>query len=697
LRDALAIADQVLGGLEAAHRQGLVHRDLKTENIVLGDHGALKILDFGMAKSLLPNADPSVSIDGQLLGTPRAMAPEQALGLAVDARADLFSFGVLLYELLTGGVSPFRAPTALATLTRVCNQPHRPLSERRPDLPESLSALVDELLAKEPDQRPESATVARRRLTDIVEEVQGRPILQVSPPVRRRTVEGSRVETATAGTGSGHQTTERRQVTVLVCTPVAKDGASLDPEVLFDALREFRQLARAAVDSYEGHLPTAEGHRLVAYFGYPRAHEDDARRAVYAGLELLERLPRTRLGDGSHRLSVRLGVHTGPAITGGEGSEGLVLGPTLDLAHEVEQSGPHGEVRLSEVTRRLVGDYFDLEPTGTGGEESRTVRVRGARAEESRLDLPSTSPLIAREQQLSRLLTRWQEASQGSGRGVLVLGEAGIGKSRLVQALRDLTVGEARWLSVFASPYGVRSPLRPLSGLVRRLLGVDAQTPAARQRQCLEALVQEYGLEAEETVPTLLRLLDMPAGDDAPTPPPDQLKRWIFEVLIALVSLLSQKRPTVLLVEDLHWADPSTLEWLERLIDRLPHLPILLLGTCRLGFDLPWRQRGHLDHLMLEPLSSEHVLRLISKITRGEELPAALSARIVEKSDGVPLFVEEMTKAVLEAEGDSGETLSVPTTLRDSLTSRLDRLGSAKAVAQLAAIIGREVPFTLLR
>ncbi len=709
----LAIAGMVADALADAHRREVLHRDLKSENVLLCTEeqtapARVKIADFGVARLLVrtpQRGSDSLTGEGILVGTLRAMSPEQIQGERLDPRSDLYSLGVLLYEIFTGE-SPFLAADSMQTIARVLKDRQRPACELRPQIPRQLSALIDELLEKEPERRPREAAEVADRLRLLAED---------SDFGGETTVEPTSSSTSAAAAG------QRRQVTVMSCDLVSlgEESGFSDPETLYQVTPEFQALAGEIVERFEGHLADVLGHRLLACFGYPRAHEDDARRAVLAALEIVtrgEHLRARRADEQARELAVRVGIHTGPAVImpGASGKEELTLGRSLDLAVAVHGLAEPNGVLVSGSTHRLIEGLFDTEalaPTPLPGfpQPLRLHRVLAAGDVHSRVDsdaVPLTR-LVAREQELALLISRWQTAAGGTGQVVLVGGEAGIGKSRLVWELkRRLAVEDAGWLIGHGSPYARNSPLHPVIELLRPALTLEANLPADEQLARLEQTIERCGLPLPEVLPLLAPIFDLAWEGRYPPPRlgPEQQRPKTMEALVALLLSMAEERAMVLVVEDLHWVDPSTLELLDLLIDQAAAAPALLLLTSRPEFDAPWGHRAGLTQLELSPLTDSQVETLIGRLPEADELPAKLRQKIVAGTDGVPLFVEELTRTVVEAarsrasreDGDSSVPLVIPATLRDSLTARLDRLGAAREVAQLAATVGRKFSYSLL-
>ncbi|MEM6454543.1 MAG: protein kinase [Acidobacteriota bacterium] len=715
--DVIDLARQIASALGAAHARDIIHRDLKTENVMMLPSGYAKVLDFGLARRVDGgSADRSAAGDGgvdddanisgehRMAGTPRAMPPEQLTGQPLDARADLFSFGVLLYELLTA-VSPFRSGHLGDTLQRVLNHVPPSVCALRAEVPRALSTLIDQMLAKEPAHRPTSAEV----IAEAIRRIDLRPAPSVDNAATEDTSDGA--DAARAPHDGARRLGERRQITALSCDVVgfAADTGRLeapDPEVLADVLPTLRTFVDGHVVRYSGTVDTDARHRVVAYFGYPLAHEDDAVRAVRAALDLVAHRDRVPALDA---LRLRVGVHTGAAVIAaapsGAGPGELIAGRTLDGAASAMRLAARDHVVVSPSTRRLVMPSFALEPVI--GEASAIAGWWVTSTASAQPDLASAVddlPMIARDLELRLLHNRWQMARDGCGQAVLVTGEAGIGKSRLVRAFySDLRDQPRRWWTIHGSPFLQNSPLAPIVGGFRKeVLGHADTDPAigdpAVDRARLRAFLAPYGPPVDATLPLLAALFGVPpdgAHDDAPPPSPDRQRKRTLDALTALMLRMAKAQPWVLLIEDLHWVDPSTFELLDRLVQRAASTSLLLLTTSRPHADATWQHGSGLTRVQIDNLTDTESERLIDRVADGRPLPAPLRRQILARADGVPLFVEELTQAILEVDVES-DTFVIPSTLRDSLTARLDRLGSAKTVAQIASVIGRHFTSDLL-
>jgi TOMM system kinase/cyclase fusion protein len=523
---------------------------------------------------------------------------------------------------------------------------------------------------------------------------------------------------------------ERRQLTVLFCDLVDSTALAgqLDPEELREVIRAYQDTCAKVIARFEGYIAQYLGDGLLVYFGYPLAHEDDARRAGRAGLGIVEAVSQltTRLAQerGVH-LAVRLGIHTGLVVVGDVGGgtrqEQLALGDTPNIAARLQGLAAPNTLVISAVTFQLLGGFFACQPLGTPllkglAQPLAVYRVLYESMARSRLEaVGSTSwtPLVGREQEVGLLLERWAQVKDGLGQVVLLSGEAGIGKSRLVQVLQEQVASEPQaWLTPCqCSPYHQHSALYPLIELLERVaLRFDREESPQQKLSKLEGFLVQYGLPLAEALPLLAALLSLPlpAAYAPLMVSPEHQKQQTLHALLTILLRIAAQQPVLFVMEDLHWVDPSTLELLSLLVDQGPTAPILALFTFRPDFSPPWTGRAHLTQITVNRLPRRQAAEVIRQVAHGKALPLEVVEQIVAKTDGVPLFVEELTKMVLESdllqEREERYELSgplpplvIPATLHDSLMARLDRLATVKGLAQLAATLGREFSYALLQ
>jgi class 3 adenylate cyclase/predicted ATPase len=504
---------------------------------------------------------------------------------------------------------------------------------------------------------------------------------------------------------------ERRQLTVLFCDLVGSTelASRLDPEDWREIVRQYQQTCSDVIERYEGHIAQYLGDGLLVYFGYPQAHEDDAECAARAGLEIVEAVREHNPQIEAHhglQLAVRIGIHTGPVVVGetgaGERRETLALGDTTNLAARLEGIAAPDTVVVSPETLRLVRGIFLTEDLGAQALKGiaapvvahRVVQPSGVR---SRLDIAAgrLTPFVGREQEFGLLLDRWEQALEGQGHTVLISGDAGIGKSRLALRLREhLRDAPHSWLEVRTSPHGQSSPLQPWIELVcQGLLFSDADTAETKLRK-IERALDRAGV-GEDGVPLLADLIGVPLGDTYPPlqMSPELQREKTLDLLVAWLLALGDRQPVLMLHEDLHWADPSSLELLGRIMDQAPTARVLLLLTARPEFEVPWSHPKNWTPIALGPLRPRQATAMVEALSDGS-IPDEAVEQILKRSDGMPLYVEELTRNLVEA-GDAAAT-SVPESLQDSLTARLDRLSAAREVAQVASLLGKEFPYRLL-
>ncbi len=512
-----------------------------------------------------------------------------------------------------------------------------------------------------------------------------------------------------------HEST-RQQLTIMFCDLV---GASLlssqvDPEDYLDIGRAYHDTCSAVIEHFRGHLAQSLGDGLLVYFGYPQAHEDDAQRAVYTALGILgalEQLNNQLKATHGVRVAVRVGIHTGLVVVSAEGTRAysapVAIGWMPNIATRLQEQSAPDTIVVSEAVYQKVHGYFDCQALGAQylremAEPISMYQVLRAREVQSRFAARATrslTPLVGREREQALLIERWNQTRDGNGHVICISGEAGIGKSRLVQALKDQTSLDVHsLLECQGSPYYQHTAFWPLIELLPHLFEWQPDESRDVKVGKMEHLLEQVPLPLEETLPLLAALVGLSLPDDSAPPrvlTPEQQRQKTFVVLLNLVLERTSLHPILFVVEDLHWIDPSTLEFLELLVDQSQTAALLTVVTSRPIEPPSWLMRAHVRHVTLDRLIPERVEEMIGLMAGEDELTTETRQQIVSSSDGVPLFVEEVTRMILEAGGQPA--LTIPSTLQDLLMSRLDRLMTAKRVAQQAAVIGREFSYDLLQ
>jgi class 3 adenylate cyclase len=519
------------------------------------------------------------------------------------------------------------------------------------------------------------------------------------------------------------QEAERRQLTVMFCDLVGSTALSarLDPEDLRAVIGAYHRCCAAVIERAGGFIAKYMGDGVLAYFGYPRADEHDAERAVRAGLALVEAVAGLDTAAAAP-LEVRVGITTGLVVVGdligqGAAQEQAVVGETPNLAARLQALAAPGTVVIGPSTRRLTAglfEYADLGAVEIKGlaapvTATRVLRESGA---ESRFEALRTArtPLVGRDEELALLQRRWQQAKAGEGCVVLVSGEPGIGKSRLAETLVERLSGEPHTrVRTFCSPHHQDHALYPTITQIERAAGLRREDTADERLNKLEAVLAQAINDLGEAAPLLAALLSLPTGERYPplSLTPQKQKEKTLQALVAQVQGLAARQPVLMLFEDAHWSDPTSLELYDLIIDRVPALRVLLIITFRPEFSPPWTGRPHVTSLALNRLPPRQRAEMIVGITGGKALPKEIADQIIDRTDGVPLFVEELTKAVVESgmltDTDDRYTavgpvtpLAIPASLQASLLARLDRLAPVREVAQIGAALGRQFSHELI-
>ena len=708
--EAMGITRDVAGALAAAHARGVLHRDIKPENILLHE-GRAMVADFGIARALTQAGGAGLAglNTGLGIGTPGYMSPEQATAEHdVDQRTDEYSLACVLYEMLVGE-TPYTGKSARAIIAKQLGSPVPSARVVRGTVSPLLDAAVRRALAKAPADRYPTVEQFARALTGSRDRRRIRSD-SLGPHAGRRVPRGS--------AAIDRSVVQQRRVMVLSCKLVGSN--ELDPQDVPTIMGRYQEACADCIKRYDGHLSERRGDAVVALFGFPVAHEDEAERVVHVGLKIIETLDKAEVG----RLAVRIGIARGKAVLSGD-DEWV---EAKDLASQLRDLGPSGSVVVSDEVRRLTGGRFSYQSLGES--PTRAYRVVES-STATRFDTATKhglTGLVGRSDEIALLRRRWQAAQQTGGQVVLLVGESGIGKSRIVSEFLREERGpepEARPLTALrfqCSPYHVISAFYPCIEFFERELAFERdEPPESRLKRLTQLMVIDYG-RPETDVPYIAALLSIPCKlrSDAVPMSPQRNREQTMEALLNVVQAAARRRRGVVLFEDVHWADPSTIELLDQLVSRVAAVPVLVVLTSRppepgdddeqtvQDFRSRWSwQAQHFEARTIEGLTPDERGELVSRLTGGKALPPKVLEYIVETTDGVPLFVEELTKTILESgalqddgdrythAGDPAKT-QIPATLSDSLMARLDRVAPARGIAQIGAAIGREFSYELI-
>ncbi len=697
---ATAIMLQVARGLRHAHENGIVHRDLKPSNVFVLRDGRAKILDFGISRFEqpatigLPEDSRATTYSGA--GTPAYMAPERWRNGPQDARADIWAAGVMFYQMLTGKL-PYSVQEIRSFAANTSNVAPS-VRAILPMLPEQAERIIATALNQEPEGRFQSADELLEALRELERE------LLLSDSLAGL---GLRAEWAPR--------VERRPLTLLACH---FDGLEdLDQDDVIEAHLRLHEACAAAVKLWGGLLGTPVGGRVLACFGYPSARETDAEQAVRAGQEIVQTLRELFRGasPGARQVDVRIAIHSGilgiPNQATGTPPFPAMVGSTPSVLRGMMRQAEPMTLTISQATLNLTGNHFIVEPVSAEVNEparERLYRVLGEGESASRFEQAQSAqltPLEGRDREMVFFRQIWQETKDGRGQIVILSGDAGIGKSRVIHALRDRVSEEQNIrLTSQCRPHFRNTAFRPLVELVLRSMDISREDSTETKLEKLESQLSALGF-APDYVAIFAPLLAIPFEGRHPLLelPPEKRKARSIEGLVEMLLRRARERPVLFIIEDVHWVDHSTIEFLNALIERVPTSSLLVVLTCRPEFRSPWSSRKHLHQLSLDRLPPAATEAMIRRAAGDRALPEELVTRLAAITDGVPLFVEELTRMVIESwrgEHDnlSSRRIEVPTTLHELLLARLDRLrGLGKDLAQLCAVLGRDFNYSLIR
>jgi TOMM system kinase/cyclase fusion protein len=717
---------QTLDALACAHAQGVVHRDLKPANIMAAATGARRnvlVLDFGIGTFTEenPNRDQHrLTPTREVLGTPAYAAPEQLRNEPPTPRSDLYSWALIFLECLTGQRIVEGATVAEVLFKQLSPDPIRlpPMLKGHP-----LGRLLLRALAKDPATRDVTAK-------DLLHELEACDVRDLRPQPRPMGLSPGTPDGTTAtprGMGAPvkpHSQRmadgERRQITAVCCgiTVAGVGSQTIETEEVEHVLGVLHEACAEIARQLGGGMTGMLGDVILFHFGFPTAREDDACRAACAALRMMREIQARNealSAEGKVRVDVRIGMHTGMVVARGvtettSSSPGLLIGATPKLAMRLSLLARPGTILVSTETWRLVRGQFALEEEGERQVDGDTVErvyllreyTSGARTDEA--------ALVGRTQEMQLLLAQWERVRAGTGQGVLITGEPGIGKSRIIRELGERVRAQgASWLECRCMPDGVNTPYFVIINLLEQFLEAKPDTSTEQKAERLEALLSRAGVELAQAMPLFTGLLSLPLPSRwSPLEvPPQKLRDLMRDAVLSLLFELAEKVPLVLMIEDLHWADPSTVELLSQLAEEVSSARVLAVFSARPEFTPVWPTSA-VQTLQLGQLGQDEVARIAERISGGRELPDGVLEEVVARTDGVPLFVEELLQSMIETgvlierngRFELGRALSqvhVPSTLRDSLMARLDRLERAKETAQVAAAIGREFSLELVQ
>ena len=733
LLQAVALLKKVALAVQKAHEAGIVHRDLKPANIMLTSDLEPIIMDFGLARRQIAG-EIELTQTGAVFGSPAYMAPEQveARHHEIGPATDVYALGVILYVMVTGQ-RPFEG-SAASIFGQIVSRPAAPPSSLRRELPSEIDAICLKAIAKAPSERHASAADFAEELTRFL----GRagdlsPTMSFRPDLDSGSSSfgsDSGPESSSASVSRSRRDAELRQVTVAIFNYEAEDSSFSDSsstshsELLHEQAQSFASFVSEQAAKLGGVTVLGSGQEVIACFGFPQAFEDAAQRAVRVALQVMRDFaaPDQKNANLPSAKQAWVTIHSGEAVAeelGDAIGAGISLvGDARNMAVRLNTIAEPGSIVLSAAAHQRVALYFECESLGPQrvrgmSQPAELFKVTKEAASRNRVDLVdpgNLTPLVGRDTELTILKDRWEQALDELGQIVLLIGDAGLGKSRLIRELREHVIHEdsegAAVIELRCSQYHQGTSFFPIVEFFSRLLDFENHSAAERLETVVRYL-RELKLESADNVALFCGMLSVPTDARFPVPAlsPQKLKERTEELLLQWLKHLIAVSPVLFIVEDLHWLDPSTLELLEKYVSAFESGRVLSLLTFRPEFETPWKSKPHQTQIALSRLTKRQIGEMMRKRTQRRDIPEAILQQVIDRTDGIPLFIEEFTVVIVEsgildradAGTDAASLLNViPATLHDLLLARLDRMAANREVIQLAATIGREFSFELL-
>ncbi len=729
--DAVTLLRKVAAAVQKAHESGIVHRDLKPSNIMLTSDNEPVIMDFGLARRRSAG-EAELTQSGAVFGSPAYMAPEQveARHNEIGPATDVYALGVILYQLLTGH-RPFEG-SAASIFGQIVSRPPASPSSFRSDLPPEIDAICLKALAKSPSERHASAAEFAdelARFSDMPRDLS--PTISFRPDLDSRSAgarSGSDRDSDTPSVSRSRRDAELRLVTIAIFnyetdeSSFVESSAASHSEQMHEQAQSFASFVSEQVARLGGVTVLGSGQEVITCFGFPQAFEDAAQRAVRVALQVMNELAATAPNSvgmpaaGQAWVTIHSGEAVAELLSDAKGAGISLVGDARNMAVRLNSVAELGSIVLSSVTHQRVALYFECETLGAQRvrgmaqpvELFKVVKEAASRNRVELVDPGNLTPLVGRDTELTILKDRWEQALEELGQIVLLIGDAGLGKSRLIRELREHVIREdsegAAVIEWRCSQYHQGTSFFPIVEFLSRLLDFENLSPADRLDKVIRYL-RELKIESAENVSLLCGMLNVPTDARFPTLTltPQKHKERTEELLLKWLTQLVAISPVLFIVEDLHWLDPSTLELLEKYVAEFESGRMLSLLTFRPEFETPWKSKPHQTQIALSRLTKRQIGEMMRKRTHRQDIPETILQQVIARTDGVPLFIEEFTAVIVESGildrvgADDASLMNViPASLHDLLLARLDRMAADREVIQLAATIGREFGFRLL-